>query len=322
MTFEDLPKTWRGININLISKEKVADVTDKYVLEFSIENIKSKTEFYIPKLDDNRFFMNGNKYIVWYRLCRPIFSVQYIDNKQIAYIHNILTRPDRPENYDITFYIKDNEKMCEYQNKVYDIKNTYLHDLFYSYWLTNLDRKDLNEYIGSESDKNYITLEDINNIYNILENFPEYSTNWKDIYSLRIIGLEDLIISTIMLALPETLRNFYKGEIDSKILTRNIRSFLATDAPEIRIDLNETEIASYAQNNKVILPFDNYCDVEDLVPDISWYKYIDLLDAPQSIKVGSVGAIKNDTIIKDRKILIKLDEALTNSVLEEIYETR
>lgn len=304
MNLMDLPKTWRGINLKFIGKENIADVTDKYKIEFSNRNINKTVEFYVPKLEDNKFYLNGHKYIVWYRICKPIVSIEYINNIHTLFIHNILTRPDRTENYDLTFNIKDNKKVCIYKNISYDIDNTHFHDILYSYWLTNLDRQDLNEFIGSTSKDNYINKEDTDNIFNILENECDYTTNWKDILSLRVIGLEDLLISTIMCALPETLKEFYIGNIDEKVLTNNIRSFLATDTPEIRIDLHETEIASYAQNKKVILPFNNYCDVNELVPDESWYDYIDMLDTPQSIKVGGVASFINNVKIVDRKIQI------------------
>ena len=310
MKFKNLPKSWRGININIIATESVADVTDKYTIEFSNAKINCTAEFYIPKTEGNRFFMNGNQYVVWYRLCKPICSVEYINNKQVLYIHNILTRPDRIENYDMKFYIEDGQVICEYKNKKYSIDNTYLHDIFYSYWFMNSDRDDLNEFIGSESEANYITHEDVINIKYILENEPNYVTNWKDIFSMRIIGLEDLIESVIMLSIPKALKNFFKGSIDSQILTRNVRSFLATDSPEIRIDLNDTKIGSYAQNKKVILPFDNYCDVNEIIPDKTWFKYLDLLDSPQSIKVGSVASFVDNVQIVNKKIKVDLNEML------------
>lgn len=306
MEFKDLPKTWRGINIQFKGKQNIGiDLTERYIIEFSKENFLYTAEFFIPKVENNRFSINGNNYIVWNRICKPICSIEYINGNKIVNIHSILTRPDRTDNYDIKFYIESKTKICEYQGSKYLIENTYLHDILYSYWLTNLDRKDLNEYIDSDSTENYITSEDIDKIFYILENEKEYTTNWKDIYSLRVVNLEDLIISVIMLSLSETLKEFYTGKIKSEILTKNIRAFLATDAPEIRLDIGETEIESYAQNSKILLPFDNYCSVEDLDPDISWYKYIDFLDSPQSIKVGSVASFCESVKIKDRKFIIE-----------------
>lgn len=317
MTFHDMPKTWRGINLSIIEYKQVADLTLQYSIQFTYGNFISKETFLVPKTDKNRFSMNGYNYVVWYRLCKPICSIEYIYNKHTVFINNILTRPDRPMNYDLIFTLDKDELICEYNKTKYNIDNSYLHDVLYSYWLTNSDRKSLNEFIESDSTENYITQEDISRINIILRENQDYTINWKDLELMRVIDLESLIISTIMLSLPNVLKKFFStGEIVSGLLTKSIRTMLVTDAPEIRLDLNETEIASYAQNSKVILPFDNYCNVNELIPDKQWYKYLDMLDAPQSIKVGSVASLSNKTIIKDNKIIIN-----HNEILEEIYTT-
>jgi hypothetical protein len=310
MTFENLPRKWRNININLKEKRRIVDTTDLYLLNFSSENISLDTEFFIPVTEKNRFYMNGYNYVVWHRLCKPICSIEYIDNIHTVIINNILTRPDKTDNFDLKFYY-NNGFICEYKDKQYDLENTYLHDIFYGYWLTNLDRSDLNMFLGSETQENYITNQDIEAIKLILKDNTDYITNWKDIYQLRVIGLEELIISVIMSSLPDVLKTFFRGEINSQLLTRNIRKFLSADAPEIHLDLSETKIAAYSQNNKVILPFNNYCDVSELVPDKHWYKYLDLLDSPQSIKVGSVASFSNNVIIENGKIKASIEEQLS-----------
>lgn len=299
----NLPGNLEGVKIEYLGKSPSLDFKEKHTIRFSYNDLVIEEEVSLPVIKDNEDYLLDDQY--YYPipcLAKPIVIID--KENHIITLKNILTDYLNGYDYDVSMRkLSNGELMCSSQgNNHFRNLRSYEYQRFV---MRESDRKQLNEFLGTNGKSYRLESSDIERVEEIL--FDEWesvqTTDWKDFKNMRLCLLPEMLSMVISMTIPRVIRNFKEtGQIQKGLLERACRKYMS-DSSQCQIDLEETDFGQMALQRKLALPINQYDGENAADPHSTWFGYIDSVTTPQSEKCGQVVSLCDNVFVSNNKLV-------------------